>query len=46
MMDRLERLDSNLQKNEKVRITDRRNGWISLSPLEPQAEPMNLARIK
>ena len=31
---------------EKVRILDKRGGWISLSPLEPQEEPRNLGRLK
>ncbi|WP_336788492.1 Tn3 family transposase [Paenibacillus sp. MMO-177] len=46
MKDGLEKLDTGLQKNPKVRITEKGNGWISLSPLEPQAEPVNLSRIK
>ncbi|GHO61448.1 hypothetical protein KSC_003400 [Ktedonobacter sp. SOSP1-52] len=31
---------------EKVRILDKRGGWISLSPLEAQEEPRNLGRLK
>lgn len=31
---------------EKVRILEKRDGWISLSPLEPQEEPRNLGRLK
>jgi hypothetical protein len=31
---------------EKVRILEKRGGWISLSPLEPQEEPRNLGRLK
>ncbi|MGI6120574.1 MAG: Tn3 family transposase, partial [Desulfosporosinus sp.] len=46
MTEGLERLDVGLPKNPKVRITDKGNGWITLSPLEPQAEPANLTRIK
>jgi len=46
MIGGLERLDVGLPKNPKVRITDKGNGWITLSPLEPQAEPANLTRIK
>jgi TnpA family transposase len=30
----------------KVKILPRRGGWIHLSPLEPQSEPPNLARLK
>ncbi|MHB1654654.1 MAG: hypothetical protein ACYCVD_19715 [Desulfitobacteriaceae bacterium] len=46
MTEGLERLNSDLPKNPKVRITDKGNGWITVSPLEPQAEPTNLTRIK
>ena len=46
MMERLERLDTGIPKNARVQITNKRNGWITLSPLEPQAEPMNLTRVK
>jgi Transposase and inactivated derivatives, TnpA family len=46
MTENLERLNVGLPKNPKVRITDKGNGWITLSPLEPQAEPTNLTRIK
>ncbi|SPF41515.1 transposase [Candidatus Desulfosporosinus infrequens] len=46
MIEGLERLDIGLPKNQKVRITDKGKGWITLSPLEPLAEPANLTRIK
>ncbi|KLU63705.1 Tn3 transposase DDE domain protein [Desulfosporosinus acididurans] len=46
MTEGLERLNVGLPKNPKVRITDKGNGWITLSPLEPQPEPANLTRIK
>ncbi|WP_340958426.1 MULTISPECIES: hypothetical protein [unclassified Paenibacillus] len=46
MKDGLEKMDRGLSKNEKVRITEKGNGWISLSPLEPQTEPVNLSRVK
>lgn len=46
MREGLEKLDTGIQKNPRVRITEKRNGWISLSPLEPQAEPVNLSRVK
>ncbi|KXG43558.1 Tn3 family transposase [Tepidibacillus decaturensis] len=42
----LERLDANMPRNPKVRITSKGNGWISLSPIEAQPEPMNLSRLK
>ncbi|WP_412177964.1 Tn3 family transposase [Paenibacillus terrae] len=45
MKDGLEKLDTGLHKNPKVLITEKGNGWISLSPLEPQAEPVNLLQI-
>ncbi|WNF36606.1 Tn3 family transposase [Bacillaceae bacterium IKA-2] len=46
MIQGLEKLNVGMSKNPKVRITDKKNGWISVSPLEPQAEPLNLSRIK
>jgi hypothetical protein len=46
MSQSLERLDSNMPRNQKVRITTKGNGWISLSPIEAQPEPMNLSRLK
>jgi TnpA family transposase len=42
----LERLDTNMPRNQKVRITTKGNGWISLSPIDAQPEPINLARLK
>jgi len=46
MKDGLDKLDAGLPKNPKVEITDKGNGWICLSPLDAQAEPANLARLK
>lgn len=46
MIKGLEKLNAGMPKNPKVRITEKGNGWISVSPLEPQAEPMNLSRVK
>lgn len=46
MIQGLEKLNEGMPKNPKVRITDKGKGWISLSPLEPQEEPVNLIRIK
>lgn len=46
MIQGLEKLNAGMPKNPKVRITEKGNGWISVSPLEPQLEPMNLARVK
>ncbi|MBE9230103.1 Tn3 family transposase, partial [Phormidium sp. LEGE 05292] len=42
----LEQLDSQMPKNQKVKILNRDNGWISVSPLEAQPEPLNLQRLK
>jgi uncharacterized protein (DUF4415 family) len=46
MKQALEKLDKGLPKNSKVRVTTKGNGWISLSPLEPQQEPLHLSRLK
>lgn len=46
MSEGLEKLNSGMPKNPKVRITEKAGGWIGVSPLEPQAEPMNLSRLK
>jgi TnpA family transposase len=42
----LETLDRGLPKNSGVRILERKNGWISVSPLTPQPEPPNLVKLK
>lgn len=46
MVQGLEKLNAGMQKNSTVRITERGTGWISVTPLEPQAEPLNLVRVK
>lgn len=46
MSEGLEKLNAGMPKNPKVRITEKAGGWITVSPLEPQAEPMNLSRLK
>ena len=46
MKDGLSKLDAGLPKNPKVEIIDKGKGSISLSPLDAQAEPVNLARLK
>ncbi|WP_036736675.1 Tn3 family transposase, partial [Paenibacillus zanthoxyli] len=46
MSEGLEKLNAGMPKNPKVRITEKAGGWIGVSPLEPQAEPMNLSRLK
>ncbi|GGA58993.1 putative transposase [Kroppenstedtia guangzhouensis] len=46
MHEGLERLNTGIPANPKVRISTKGNGWISVSPLEPQPEPRNLTLIK
>jgi TnpA family transposase len=46
MLQGLEKLNAGIPKNPKVRITEKGGGWISISPLEAQAEPVNLLRVK
>ncbi len=42
----LEQLDAKIPQNQRVKILTREKGWISVSPVEPQAEPLNLQRLK
>ncbi len=42
----LGKLDEEIPKSPAVRLLAKGNGWISLSPLEAQSEPPNLARLK
>ena len=42
----LQKLNLELPANRHVRLLDKRGRWISLSPLEAQEEPKNLAAIK
>ena len=46
MKSSLERLDARMPKNPKVKITNRGNGWISLSPSDPVPESINIEKIK
>ena len=46
MAEELAALDQSLPKNPAVRILTKGHGWISLSPLEPQPEAVNLTRLK
>jgi Tn3 transposase DDE domain/Domain of unknown function (DUF4158) len=46
MMVALETFDRTLPKNPKVRLLEKKGGWIALSPLEPQEEPTHLVRLK
>jgi hypothetical protein len=38
--------DAGLPRNRAVRLLPKGRGWIQLSPLTPQPEPVNLARLK
>ena len=46
MAQALEQLNRGLPKNPKVRLLDKRGGWIHLTPLEEQPEPEHLRRLK
>jgi TnpA family transposase len=46
MRDALTRLDQGLPKNPHVQILSRNKGWISLSPLDAQPEPVHLLMLK
>jgi hypothetical protein len=46
MTKELAALNQSLPKNPAVRILTKGHGWISLSPLEPQPEAVNLTRLK
>ena len=46
MTQALEQLNRGLPKNSKVKILDKRGGWIQLTPLEKQAEPEQLSKLK
>jgi len=42
----LRTLHAGLPKNSAVRILAKKGGWIALTPLDTQPEPINLARLK
>lgn len=46
MTEALAMLDRGLPKNPHVEILQKRHGWIALTPLAAQPEPVNLARLK
>ena len=46
MHDALVMLNDNLPSNDKVRITARNDGWISLTPLDSQPDPPQLIEVK
>jgi TnpA family transposase len=39
-------LDKGIPSNTKVKIIKKKNGWISVSPLEAQPEPLNILQLK
>lgn len=46
MMTSLATLNDGLPKNSKVKILTKNNGWICLSPLDKQPDPVNILRLK
>lgn len=46
MEETLKTFNDGLPKNSSVQILNKQNGWIRLSPLEKQTEPVNLLRLK
>ena len=39
-------LNQGIPNNKKVKILAKKNGWISVSPLDKQTEPVNILRLK
>ncbi len=46
MAEVLDLLDKTLPRNRKVSVVERRRGRISISPVDPQPEPVNLSYLK
>ena len=46
MREALQALDNGLPNNPYVRISNKRGGWITLTPLDAQPEPPNLTALK
>jgi hypothetical protein len=46
MTDALTILDKGMPKNIRVKIQEKNNGWIKVSPLEVQPEPINILHLK
>ncbi|MGA7937808.1 MAG: Tn3 family transposase [Kovacikia sp.] len=46
MTEALTMLDKGIPSNTKVKILKKKNGWISVSPLEAQPEPLNILQLK
>lgn len=42
----MEKLDKEIPRNLKVKLSTKSNGWITISPSEAQAEPINLSKVK
>ncbi|KPC70328.1 transposase [Thermoactinomyces vulgaris] len=42
----LDQLNQTIPQNPKVRITNHKGGWISVTPLDPQPEPERLVQLK
>lgn len=42
----LSHLNEQIPNNTKVRLLDKNNGWIKVSPLSAQPEPVNLLHLK
>lgn len=42
----LTKLNNGIPKNSKVRISNKGNGWITLTPSDPQPEPVSLTKLK
>ncbi|MGK7913877.1 MAG: Tn3 family transposase, partial [Synechococcus sp.] len=46
MTQALEQLNQGLPSNSKVKVLDKRGGWIHLTPLKEQPEPEHLSKLK
>lgn len=46
MKSALDCLNANILKNPNVKILTKGNGWITITPFDPQPEPANLLRLK
>jgi len=46
MRESLKHLNSNIPKNDYVKILGKKGGWISVSPLTAQEDPPNVANLK
>jgi len=46
MTQALTMLEQGMPSNKSVKIQNKKNGWISVSPLEAQPEPLNIVQLK